>query len=110
MVFLVVTLGRIETINGPFFRKWIDDELQKLGVAASGYVVLSLEELDSIVRLVELGLDFGQIVDALSSEPSFDPLMRYESMLRQNAVSSFALKKANRMWDFLPTEVDHGPN
>jgi hypothetical protein len=104
--FLVVTLGRIETVNGPFFRKWIDEQLTALGIHSPRYVVLSLEELDSVVRLVELGHEFGQVIQTLSSEPSFDPLMHYAEDLRDCAASRFALDRANRMWNFLPQPID----
>lgn len=103
---VVVTFGRVETVNGPFFRNWIDEELASFHLSAPRYVVLSLEELDSVIWLAESGAEFGVTIDALTSEASFDPLQRYVEALRQRAVSSFALRKSERMWDFLPPDKE----
>ena len=92
---LVVTLGRIETISGPFFRKWIDEELNALGVSPPRYLVLSIEELDSVVWLVECGEDFGQILELLATEASFDPLQAFIEKLRVRAASSLLSTRPN---------------
>jgi hypothetical protein len=99
---LVVTFGRFETINGPFFRKLIDAELG--ADASKPYLVLSLVELDYVVKLVEGGRDFGAIIAESAAKPSFDPVGEgYEADLRRDAVSSFAKARATRMYDFLPS-------
>ena len=100
---LVVTFGRFETINSPFFRKLIDEQLG--ADASKPYLVLSLVELDCVVKLVEGGRDFGSLIAQFAAKPSFDPVTgEYKEELRDDAVSSFAKARTARMYDFLPTE------
>jgi len=98
---LVVTFGRFETINSPFFRRLIDEQLG--ADASKPYLVLSLVELDCVVKLVEGGRDFGSLIAQFAAKPSFDPVGGgYEEELRSDAVSSFAKARTARMYDFLP--------
>jgi hypothetical protein len=98
---LVVTFGRFETINGPFFRKLINEQLG--ADASKPYLVLSLVELDYVVKLVEGGRDFGALIAEFAADPSFDPVGgRYAEELRHDAVSSFAKARTARMYNFLP--------
>jgi hypothetical protein len=108
-VALLVTFGRFETINFVFFRNLINAKLKERGVGAPNpYLILSLQELDSVVKLVESGRDFGSLIAEFACDPSCDPLSeKYPDELRLDAVSSFAKAKANRMYDFLPpTEAE----
>jgi hypothetical protein len=97
-VCVVVTYGRINTINGPFTRKQIRQRLADKGLIVPPFVVLSLEELDSVVRLVEVGHALDDVVLALAEHESFDVLQLYLDDLKERAVSSLAFKKAR---DFL---------
>jgi hypothetical protein len=66
-VCVVVTYGRIQTINGPFVRKRIRQQLAEKRLDALPFVVLSLEELDTAIRLVELGHPLDEVVRRLAS-------------------------------------------
>jgi hypothetical protein len=89
-VCVVVTYGRVQTVNGPFMRKRVRQHLSANGLTSLPFVVLSLEELDIVIRLVELGHPMDEVVLALcDQENSFDPLQRYCSELTTKAVSSY---------------------
>jgi hypothetical protein len=108
-VALVVTFGRFHMINSVWFRKLIDKHFE--GGIRYPYVVLSHAELDSVVRLVEQGNDFGTVVSRCASSDSVDPLAAfYLSELQRDAVSSFAKRNTERMYDFLPVTADEKPN
>lgn len=102
---LVVTFGRIESMNGPFFRELINEELTGMSLAIPNYLILSIEELDSVIWLTESGFDFAQMIEELANKPSFNALDIYRDNLDERSVSSFAEKKAQRMWDFLPEDT-----
>jgi hypothetical protein len=107
-VALVVTFGRFHMINSVWFRKLIDKHFE--GETRYPYVVLSLAELDSVVRLIEQGKDFGMVVSKCASIASVDPLASiYINDLQRNAVSSLAVKNTERMYDFLPATADERP-
>jgi hypothetical protein len=99
---LLLTFGRVATINSVFFRNKITRFLREMGHETSAYVVLSVDEFDAVISLAERGHDFGKIVAELASESSFDPLQKYDDLLSINAISSFAKVRAERMYDFLP--------
>jgi hypothetical protein len=93
-VCVVVTYGRIQTINGPFGRRHIRQQLADRGLAALPFVVLSLEELDMAIRLVALGHRFNNIILSLASnEDSFDPIAQFAEELKSHAASSYTHNK-----------------
>ena len=104
-VSLVVTFGRFDMINWLLYRKLIDKHLE--GETKVPYLVLSLIELDYVIRLVENGHDFGTVIAKCASVPSYDPVGEsYANELRVDAVSSFAKLRTERMYNFLPPTAD----
>lgn len=86
---VVVTYGKFFTINGPFARKQIHKILKDEGLDPIPFVVLSIEEFDSVVRLVELGNSFDAVINRCATdENSFDPLFKFRAELKECAVSS----------------------
>jgi hypothetical protein len=99
-IFVIVTYGRIQTVNGPFVRKQIHNLLFVKKSNLPPFVVLSLEELDIVIRLVELGHALDDVILALANEEnSFDPLQRYRSELTSQALSSYTYKIGEKMMD-----------
>ncbi len=99
-VCVVVTYGRIQTINGPFVRRRVRQQLADKGLEAPPFVVLSLEELDMTIRLVELGHPFDDVIAALASnEDSFEPLTKFKDELKVHALSSFTYAKGKAFMD-----------
>ena len=97
---VVVTYGRIQTINGPIARRRIRQQLADKGLEALPFVVLSLEELDMVIRLVELGHLFDDVISSLASnEDSFEPLALFAEELKSHALSSFAYNKGKAFMD-----------
>jgi hypothetical protein len=61
---------------------------------------LSLDELDTVIRLVETGHSFDTLIQSLASdEDSFDPLHKYHEELRERAVSSFTYSKGEEFME-----------
>ncbi len=86
---VVVTYGKFHAINGPFVKKRIREELNKEGTSPIPFTVLSLNELDTVVRLVELGHPLDEIIHKMASDEShFDPLSPFGAKLKDNAISS----------------------
>jgi hypothetical protein len=100
---VVVTYGRIHTINGPFTRKRIRERLVGMGLGQFPFVVLSLQELDMLVRLVELGHPFDELVLSIASRDG--AFKAYREALAERAVSSFAFDKGAALLESLvPSE------
>ena len=77
---VVVTYGRIRGANSPFMQPRIAQDLADRHLAPIPYVVLSIEELDHVIRLVELGHQLDNVLlDFATGEPSFDLIQRYAS-------------------------------
>jgi hypothetical protein len=96
MVCVVVTYGRINTINSCFVRKRILQQLADKQITPLPFVVLSLEELDTTIRLVELGHPLDDVAFAFANDDnSFNVTRRYDDALKDCAVSSFAIEKGN---------------
>ncbi len=104
-VCVVVTYGRIQTINGPFVRKRVRQKLADNGLEALPFVVLSLEELDMAIRLVELGHPLDDVISSLAGhEDSFEPLAQFAVELKSRAVSSFTHDKGKAFMDGISPE------
>src|SRR5438046_2050320 len=96
---VVVTFGTIQTANLVFFRRRLRSHLEAKGIAPPPFVILSLEDIDSIVRLVELGHRLDDVIEALTvEENAFNPLRLFASDLKEKSVSLFTHRKAS---DFL---------
>lgn len=101
---VVVTYGRINTINGPFARRRIRRTLIEKGLVAPPFVVLSLEEFDSMIRVVEQGRPLDELVLALSEqENSFDVVQMFYEELKDGVASSFTLAKGKAFLDSVTT-------
>ncbi|NQV27792.1 MAG: hypothetical protein HQ518_25870 [Rhodopirellula sp.] len=96
---VVVTYGKFFTVNGPFTRQRINRLLADAKLTPIPFVVLSIEELDSVVRLVESGHSFDSLVISLASDDSFNPLHKFKDELDERCVSSFAFEKGNAFMD-----------
>lgn len=97
---VIVTYGKFYTVNGPFARKCIRKSIIDSGKIAIPFIVLSLDELDTALRLVETGHSFDTLIQSLASdEDSFDPLHKYHEELRERAVSSFTFAKGEEFME-----------
>jgi len=97
---VVVTYGRIQTINGPFVRRRVRQQLADKALDVLPFVVLSLEELDTAIRLVELGHPFDDVITSLTSnENSFDPLAKFADELRTQALSLSTYSRGKAFMD-----------
>ena len=99
-VHLVVTYGEYSTINTPFFRDRVEAKLKLKGWSVTvPYVVLSLQQLDSVIRLVEIGKSVEEIVFRLASSTLSNVLELYQPDLEQNMVSRFSHEFADALLD-----------
>ena len=101
VVGVVITYGRVHTVNGPFMRRRVRGALARDGVEPLPYVVLSVCDLDHAVRLVELGHRLDEVAATLAAaENSFDPLGQYASAFEgQRAASGFSAERGCRFMD-----------
>jgi hypothetical protein len=92
-VAVIVTYGQLITANFPFVRHEVRQQLSAEGTQnIPPFVVLSIQELDMVIRLVELGHRFDDVVFALCDESSH-LLARFGDDLKTKACSSFAFEK-----------------
>jgi len=99
---VVVTYGQLQTVNGPFFRRRILNDLRQNGVAAIiPHVVLSITELDEVVRLVELGHHLDDVIATMAAtEDSFVPLSRYADAFRDRcSISNFSYTRGSQLME-----------
>lgn len=95
---VVVTYGHIRTVNGPFVRRRIKERLLAKGKSPLPFTILSLQELDSVIRLVELGHQLDEVIRSLSeAEDSFNPLQQYSDELKDRGVSTFAYTRGSSL-------------
>ncbi|MHC4400749.1 MAG: hypothetical protein ACYTG0_13820 [Planctomycetota bacterium] len=107
-VAVVVTYGQIYTINGPFARKRVHEILAGKGLEPIPFVVLSLEELDMTIGLVENGHPLDGLMESLATdEDSFDPIYSFQHELKDCALSSLTLNKGQQFMDsIVPNKAD----
>lgn len=97
---IVVTYGKFYAVNGPIAKRRIREELAKEGVTPIPFTILSPGELDSVVRLVELGHRFDEIVHSITSNDShFDPLAVFSDELKHNATSATTMATGQAFLD-----------
>ncbi len=102
-----MTYGRIQSVNGPIVRKRIREQLAGRKLSGVPFIVLSLEEMDTVIRLVELGRHFDDVTWSLACEPySFDPLEKYHSQLKSQALSSVTCQRAQNFLDGIKHKAD----
>lgn len=90
---LVVTFGKFYTANTPFVRERVAEHLAAKQRPQLPFVVLSIEELDTVVRLVELGETFEGVVGTLGRAASAD-LLRLYPQTRKSAISEATRTRA----------------
>jgi hypothetical protein len=88
--FVLVMYGQVYTVNGSIWRKHITDRLKSLGLESRPFVVLSLSDFDSVIRLVEVGHPIENVIARLCER---EKSLRDYPDLRDDAVSSFAKEK-----------------
>ena len=93
--FVIVTYGQFYTANTPFIRNRVVEQLQQVGLQSRPFVILSLEDLDSVVRLIEIGHSFDEIILRLSGPVA--SLNDYPE-LAEHAISRFSIDRGT---DFL---------
>jgi hypothetical protein len=81
-------------------RQRIAQDLAAKNLPQIPYVVLSVEELDHVIRLVELNYPLDAVAATLAAENSFDPLQQYAPALKgSRAISQFIYDKGHRFME-----------
>lgn len=99
-LFVVVTYGHITTINSPWFRSEIDNELSSKGISDVRYIVLSIEELDGLISVAEQVGDFEEVLWRVATETPFSTVGPYASELGRCAVSRITQERGHRAFRF----------
>jgi hypothetical protein len=99
---VIVTFGHVEAANLPFFRRPIAETLHGEGVLPIPYVVLSIEELDTLMSLVEEGQRIDEIMTLITStDGSCDVLRGIRSRGGNPGVSRLLRQASSHILDFL---------
>lgn len=103
---VIVSYGRLHTANGPFTRARVAQALERKGISPIPYVVLSLDELDTVLCLVEGGKPFDGLIQSLcSGDGSFNPLAPYRSELLACSMSSVTKARGQQFLDGLVSDA-----
>lgn len=103
---IVVTYGCIPTVNGLLFRSRVGDLLAKGGCAPLPYLVLSISEFDSFLRLVELGNAPDAAMATLTANVNGGFPGSFLSALSTDAISSATRRRGEAFLATLPDRAD----
>ena len=101
---VIVTFGRVETANTSFFRKPIEDQLRSEGIDTIPFLVLSIDELDTLMALVESGDPLGKVVASMaaSDSSSLEVVNEARKRLQSRTMSKLTRVRGDSVLDFLP--------
>lgn len=99
---VVLTFGRVQAVNTVFFKPEIDRLLVGMGITNPSYVVLSLQELEHLLSLVERGVSLTELLTRLEDENQRKALEPYSDMLSQCALPSLVAQKGKEVVEFSP--------
>jgi hypothetical protein len=105
---VVLTYGKLNTLNGPSMRKRVKELLGTKGITSIKFVVLSIEQVDMVLRVVEQGHSFDGVIKALAEKENFQPLSLYDNELKECAVSSLTMAKARDILDTIVPKIGSG--
>ena len=102
---VIVTFGKVYAATSPFGKDQIIGKVRMKGKDPIPYVVLSAEEFDSVISLVEAGSEFGDIVSKMcETHDSFGPLQPLRQALEQSeGVSKMTRNVADHFLDHTVT-------
>ncbi len=108
---VIVSYGKIHTANSLSVRKRVNGKIIERGFIPIPYVVLSIEELDTVIHLVEIGMPFDSLIGELASiDGSVDPLRHYFKVnpYLELGSCSFIRDKANAFLDAFNHQKPNG--
>jgi hypothetical protein len=104
---VLLTYGRFNTVNLPFFRRRVRQKLSEQGLPEQPFVILALEEFDMVIRLVDQGEPLDKVLLELAKvEDSGEVLQRYGTQLAQDCVSMFTRRIGRTFLDSLTSETE----
>lgn len=102
---LIVTFGKVYAANGQFIRQRIRDTVLLNGLEVIPFAVVSIEEFDAIVRLVELGHEFDKLIQEISSgDGSFDPINEFRECFEGRVSCELIYNKGKAFIDTVCTK------
>jgi hypothetical protein len=99
---IVVTYGGIPTVNGTLFRGKVQERAAASGGMLLPYLVLSLSELDSFLRLVETGHEPHEVIRKLCEQENGGFPGSFQHLLSSDAISSRTRAWGQVFLDSLP--------
>lgn len=106
-VCVLVSYGRFYAVNLPFFRDRVLSDLSALGHIVPPFVVLSLEEFDTAIRLAELGEPLDEVLFRAAQDPgSAEVLRQFAPKLAGKIVASTFAHGRNEEFEskYLPSQ------
>lgn len=104
---IVVTYGGIPTVNGTLFRGKVQARATASGRTSLPYLVLSLSELDSFLRLVEDGHEPHEVMRKLCEQENGGFPGTYQHLLSSYAISRRTRTRGQAFLDSLPGTDDN---
>jgi hypothetical protein len=105
-VCVLLTYGTFNTVNLPFFRREVREKLAEAGHVVQPFVTLSLEEFDTVIRLVEQGEALDEVlVELAEEEDSAEVLQRFAPKLTQGIISSFAQQRGQAFLESISLDM-----
>lgn len=101
---IVLTLGRLQAVNTIFYKSIIIECLERKGISNPSFMVLSLQEFENYLSLVERGISLSKLIESVEVEGINDALEPYMGMLRQNAVPKIVAQKGKEVLDLIKSK------
>jgi len=105
---VIVTYGGIPTVNGTLFRGKVQQRGTDGGKMTLPSLVLSLSELDSLLRIVELGQEASDVLRTLCEEERGAFPGTYQTTLASDTISSRTRTRGQAFLDSLPSKEADG--
>ena len=97
----MLTLGRLQGVNTISFSNSIKEDLKKSGISDPSFSVLSLQEFEICLSLVERGVLFSEIMRNNEPQINNQAFSPYMKMLRQNAIPKIVAQRGNEVLDVI---------
>ena len=94
---VVLTLGRLQLVNTIFFKSIIIDRLKRKEISNPSFIVLSLQEFENYLSLVERGISLSKLIERIETVGRNDALEPYMGMLTQNAIPKIVAQRGNEI-------------
>jgi hypothetical protein len=102
---VILILGRLQGIHTIFFKNKINAHLQVKGISDLPYNILSLQEFEMYLSLVERGISLSKLIKRIETLNINNAIEPYKDMLYKNAIPNIVAQKGKEILDVLQKKV-----